>query len=244
MNLPYGFKAALQQFTIIPITLSEYSAAQSARAIGYLPLVGAVLGLTLCSLAWLLGGWLTAWPLAILLTILQIILTGGLHEDGLADVADSFGARSIDRAVAILKDSRLGTFGVLALILLLMTRVGGIWGCLNAEQNLGVIAAVFSLARVTPLMIVADLPYFSSSSQTALINRAAGSLTAVPVVLSFILSALFLGDIGRFLLALLIILLSGRLLIWLFKRNFSGYNGDCLGSAICVTEMLLWVAIA
>ncbi|RPI76678.1 MAG: adenosylcobinamide-GDP ribazoletransferase [Desulfobacteraceae bacterium] len=118
-----GLISAIRTLTIIPIPgkiEDNFSAALS-----WFPLVGFFIGSLLFGLAWL---WLQIiglhWPEgnALLLVLFQIILTRGLHLDGLADWADSWGGRDRQHRLAIMKDSRIGSFGVLALVATLLAK--------------------------------------------------------------------------------------------------------------------------
>jgi len=93
-----------------------------SRATRWFPLVGALVGLLLGLLAWLAAMALPPGPAAVLVLIAGVLITGAFHEDGLADVADSAGAFGIDRKLEIMRDSRVGTYGALALLLLVLAK--------------------------------------------------------------------------------------------------------------------------
>ena len=91
----------------------------------WFPLVGLVLGAIGCLLFWLLPNSLSFWSQAVLIVGVGMLLTGGFHEDGLADTADALGgAYDAERVMVILKDSRIGAFGGMALFVALALRVG------------------------------------------------------------------------------------------------------------------------
>src|SRR5262245_51603355 len=116
-------RAAVVFLTRIPLGGFPYSEAEWARAAAWFPLVGSLVGALAAGAWWVVrpAGDLVA---AIVAVIVCLVITGALHEDGLADTADALGGAT-DRAkmFAILKDSRIGTFGAAALALSLLLRV-------------------------------------------------------------------------------------------------------------------------
>lgn len=112
-----GFRTAVGFLTRIPVRHHEVTSEQMGAAVGWFPAVGAVIGLV-TGTVFAAGAWLLPGPAAASLAlVVSALLTGGFHEDGLADVADAFGGGySSDDVRRILKDSRHGTFGVLALV--------------------------------------------------------------------------------------------------------------------------------
>ena len=126
---------ALQFFTRIPVTgrlaaWVGYSPDLLRASAGHFPGVGVLVGLLAASVFWLINGLLpqtafSPFVAAALSTVATVLLTGGFHEDGLADVADGLGG-SLERARAleIMKDSRVGAFGAMALVLSLLVKIG------------------------------------------------------------------------------------------------------------------------
>ena len=85
-----------------------------ARGTVFFPVAGALIGVCDAFVCWLLGHWMGPFATACLVVLFDIRITGGLHLDGLADTTDAFGSlRDRDRMLEIMKDSRIGTFGVL-----------------------------------------------------------------------------------------------------------------------------------
>jgi adenosylcobinamide-GDP ribazoletransferase len=128
------FLLAIQFFTRIPVTgrLADwvgFSPAMLRASAAHFPGVGVVVGVLVGSLTALLLVGLAPSPFtplvaAVLGTVLSVMVTGGFHEDGLADVADGLGGSSDrERALVIMKDSRVGAFGVLAVVLALVAKV-------------------------------------------------------------------------------------------------------------------------
>ena len=116
-----SFKLMITFFTRIPIKKVHYSEEQWIKGIKYTPFVGAIIGGILCLAGFLLHHLIHRDVLSLLLLLLYIGITGGLHLDGLSDTSDGiFSNRSKDRILEIMKDSRIGAFGVISLILLMM----------------------------------------------------------------------------------------------------------------------------
>src|SRR5512145_1363019 len=119
----HGLVTALRTLTILPVPGSD--ASDMSRALPWFPLVGCLLGFLLWGLAWGFGFMAVFWPggTALVVVAASAILTRGLHLDGLADWADGFGGgRDKERTLAIMKDSHVGAFGVIALIIVLIAR--------------------------------------------------------------------------------------------------------------------------
>lgn len=128
MQYVEDFFRALQFLTRLQIMDHlDWSAEASGRSVRFFPLVGACIGAALGAVAWAAGSWWSGGPpravLAIGLLVLETALTGGLHIDGLMDTADGlFSGRSREKMLEIMKDSRVGSFGVIAFTLLALTK--------------------------------------------------------------------------------------------------------------------------
>lgn len=175
-----------------------------------------------------------------------LLLTGALHEDGLADSADALGAADRRQALAIMRDSRLGSFGCLALILSVGLRVAAIaalpgWAALAALIGAHAVsrAALASvLERLTPLRrdgLGADAGRPAEGQALAALGIAA----AIAV-----LAALVLADIGSALFALVAGGVGGLAALEVARRRFGGYTGDVLGGLQQCMEVAMLLAFA
>jgi adenosylcobinamide-GDP ribazoletransferase len=119
-----SFLAALQFLTSIPVPLKrELSPAQLGRATAYFPLVGVIIGLILAVLNWLLYYILPPSVINALLIVALVIITGALHLDGFADTCDGIaGHKTVEERWRVMHDSRTGAFGVVGVVLLLLTK--------------------------------------------------------------------------------------------------------------------------
>ncbi len=122
------FEIALSFLTVFKVRVDPAPELQEVGRSGWcFPLVGAIIGVLLVCIHWMLSGHLSVFLVAVLVTGSWIFLTGGLHLDGWTDCWDALAASvSPERRMQILKDSRLGTFGALGLILLLAAKTGSI----------------------------------------------------------------------------------------------------------------------
>src|SRR5689334_1916994 len=118
------FFHALRFLTVLPVPRSEdLDADWLVRASKFFPAVGIVVGAASALVLLVASHWWIGLVPAILAVAASVILTGALHEDGLADAADALGAGSREARLAIMKDSRIGTYGVLALAFTLALRI-------------------------------------------------------------------------------------------------------------------------
>jgi adenosylcobinamide-GDP ribazoletransferase len=160
------FLCAVQFLTRMPgIRFAQFEAAWMARSTIYFPLVGQIVGAL--SGAVLIGAaavWRGAVP-ATLAVALAAILTGALHEDGLADVADGFaGGRDPAQRLAIMKDSRVGTYGALALILSTLLKIAAL-STMPPHRGLWVLIAAHGAARAAAVVVMAALPYAADAAR-------------------------------------------------------------------------------
>lgn len=266
------FLLAVQFFSRIPVTgrlaaWAGWSPERQRASVAHLPGVG-----------WLVGAWGGAWLLAtsvllapsawmpavaaVVSTLATLWLTGGLHEDGLADVADGLGGCvPRERALEIMKDSRLGAYGAMALVMALLAKtalLAALIACGPLPAAL-VLCCIHVLSRMAPLAVMRRLPYVSQAATAKAAHLAgqplptralvAGALWCLPALaLPWLLAA---GQSGAARWSLLAgLLLSGTLATaavvrWL-RRRLGGMTGDCLGAAqqVCELAMLLAAAAA
>jgi len=256
------FLLALQFFTRIPVTGAVarwvgFSPEMQRASMGHFPGVGLLVGgAAACVFALFasLLGTSTASLLvaAVLSTATTAWLTGALHEDGLADVADGLaGGHNPAQALAIMKDSRIGAAGAVALLLALQTKVALL--ALLGGQSLATAAVALvgahGLSRVGPVLLLSVLPYVSSSdtakSQGIAGTRHGRSLwTALAWAVFPALGVAWYG--GLVFLACACLAAAGAwLALWrLFARRLQGYTGDCLGATQQVCEIAFYLGAA
>jgi len=158
-----GFLDAIQFMTILPLGKSREF--EPRRMVAYFPLVGLMIGILL---SFLDRGFLMLWsaPVAGLLDVFFLIaVTGAFHLDGLGDTADGlYGRRSREAALAIMKDSRIGVMGLIAIVCCLAAKWAGISGLEQHRHLLLVVIPVFSRSAI--LFGLRFLPYGRSEEGT------------------------------------------------------------------------------
>ena len=211
------------------------------RSVGWFPAVGAVVGALSGAVYWALHGPLGASIAAVLAVATGAIVTGGLHEDGLADTADALGGSTPEQRLEIMKDSRVGAFGVLALVLSTLVRVFAVSGLAPRDGLLALMMA-HMLGRTTAVAMMGVVPAATGSglghSYTAHLPRA---WTAVAIIVSAAAAA-GLGLPGAVSLAAAA---AGAALVGLVaRRAFGGTTGDVLGAVEQVAELAVLVSAA
>jgi adenosylcobinamide-GDP ribazoletransferase len=262
MNFVRHYLLALQFFTRVPVTgrlaaWVGYSPAMLRKSAAHFPGVGWLVGLAAALVhgALLLGLPATAHaPLvaAVFSTAFTVLLTGAFHEDGLADLADGLGgSQDRERALDIMKDSRVGAFGVLALVLALMGKVA-LLALLGTASVTLVCAALFFthvLSRFLPLGLIRLLPHVGDTARSKskpLADQISGTSLAVALLWTGAAVALVVcwlpgaHWVGAVLAAVLAWLWMWRLL----ARRLQGYTGDGLGATQQVCEIACYLGLA
>jgi len=226
-----SFATAAAFFTRLPLR-PEKVHRLGACVLGFAP-AGAVIGLIVGLIFLVLGGFgLPGLVCAFLALGCGLILTGALHEDGLADCADALGSKDRLQALAIMRDSRVGSFGAMALILSLGLRASVLVAIPSGVALAALIGAhafsrgalAMALERLEPartdgLGAMAGRP----QRQTALLALGLG--TAI-----LLLACLFFAGLGVGLFALVLGGLAGLAALEVARRRFGGYTGDALGA--------------
>lgn len=212
------------------------------RAAWAFPLVGALLGLGAALVQTLgLASGLPPVLAAILTTALLAVVTGALHEDGLADTADALGSvRDRARALEIMRDSRIGTFGALALGFVTATRIAAT-AALPLPGLVPAMVAAATLSRLAMVWLMAALPAARADGLGAAAGRPGPTVVVIATALGAALTALASGPIaaaGPILLAAALAILLGT---W-FRRRLGGQTGDTLGATQQLVEAAVLVA--
>ena len=216
------------------------------------PLAGIVAALP-SALLILIGSWLglSATTVAVIAVTAMVLVTGGLHEDGLGDVADGLGGHKPKaKALAIMKDSRIGAYGALALILSLALRVALLSELIWAHAGLAALAfvTVAAASRGAMAWLWSSLPSADPRGLAASVGQPSlrtGRIAGLVGGALLVVGGLFAG-----LLAAVLPLLLGLLILGQFRKfithRLGGQTGDCLGAAQQLTEIaaLLGFAIA
>jgi adenosylcobinamide-GDP ribazoletransferase len=242
------FLVALQFLTRLPVRLDRFDPRWLNDCVRHFPLVGALVGAFGATVLVAAVQIWPAWIAAVLALAATVALTGGFHEDGLADTFDALsGVVPRDRALAIMKDSRIGSYGALALGLSLLLRAALL--AVLATRPLGAaIAALLAshaFARAAAVGVMVSLPYGGDMEHA----KAKPLALAVPlrnfgIAMGWCaMLALALGAAGidpaRLLVAIAAAAVAALLMRAWLKRRLGGYTGDGLGA----TEQLAEIAV-
>jgi adenosylcobinamide-GDP ribazoletransferase len=237
-----GFLGAVAFLTRVPAGGGARRPEELARSVPWFPVVGAGVGLAVAAVY--AGAWrlLPPLPAAGVAVVAGICLTGAFHEDGLGDTADAFaGGWDRDSTVRILKDPRLGTFGVLAVAASLLLRVGLV-AALTPAAALAALPAAHALSRAVAVATMTVLPVagdtgLGASYALALSRRRA--LTGAAAGLALALALLGVAALWAAAAAALAAFLLGRLAV----RRIGGVTGDVLGAIQQFGEILVLLAL-
>lgn len=236
------FFLALSFYTRLPVPKGQdYS--QLPQASMYLPLVGWLAG-GITGLSFYVANLLWAQTIAVILALIAgILLTGAFHEDGFADVCDGFGGGyDKQRILDIMKDSQIGAYGALGLVLLMSLKIS-LLSTIAAPYVPLILLAGHSISRIQPLLLMRKYDYARSGStkggaaaykpttQELLI---AGTISLIPLLLLPLLCSL----------AIPLILLVNWQLGRYFYRHIGGYTGDCLGTSQQIAETVFYLAVS
>ena len=213
---------------------------------------------------WPLTGWLTAatmagvlygaslvlpYSVALLLAIAaRLLLTGALHEDGLADFFDGFGGggNNRERILAIMKDSHIGTYGVLALVLYMGLLFAALSNLSPSQAALAIVAAD-PFAKMLAALAISRLPY-ARTAQTAksgVVYRRPTLLASLGIAVQGLLPLSvclwYMRDLAFSVIVVLVPLAVLSFLFLYIKRRLGGYTGDCCGALCLLTELSLYI---
>ena len=237
-----GLATAVRYLTIVPWPArAGVPPAALGRAAGWFPVVGAALGALLAlidhGLARIFPGLLSA-----LLTVtVWKVFTGGLHLDGLADSLDALGGRTPEHRLVILRDSRIGTFGAVGLILVLMIEIVALSGLEPGLRWRALVAAPVLGRGVAPMLARVFAPARADGQgaafAAAVTRIGAGSALALAVVVA----VLVLSTAGALVTAAVVVgaLALARFLTW----RFGGLTGDVLGAVIELAELTVILVV-
>ena len=230
---------ALSFFTRIPVRIADFKETDLNHAAKYFPLVGVLVGFIAAAIY---GLAIMVWPMeiAVLASMAATIwLTGAFHEDGLADAADGLGGGwDKEQALTIMQDSRLGSFGAIALFLVLLGKFEAL-SQLSAPLLPGIMLAGHSLSRFAALLVIYTQSYVKASGKA---KPLATQLSKQELSLAALFGLLPLALLApRFLFALLPVAVVWCWFSYKFKKRLGGYTGDCLGAMQQLCELAFYL---
>jgi adenosylcobinamide-GDP ribazoletransferase len=235
---------AMQYFTRIRVPAwVGHAPERLTGAVRYFPAIGLIIGASGAAVMWLAALVLPAPLPAILSTAVTLLMTGAIHEDGLADTADGLGGGATrERALEIMKDPRVGVFGAIALMLMLLLKIATL-SLMPLLTAMAALVAAHAFSRFCAVLVIFASRYVGSADR----SRAAPVVEQVKIG-DVIVAALFglpaLALCGpRVLVAILVALMSVALLTRWCVRRIGGYTGDTLGATQQVAEIGCYVAL-
>lgn len=236
-----SLRSAVGFLTVVPVTRA---AADPGDRLGraYFPAVGALVGLV-SGIAFILGAAVvTTLVAAVAAVATGALLSGGLHLDGLADSADGLlGGGNRERRLEIMRDPRVGSFGAIALVLVLIGDVAAL-SAMTSARALAALVAAGALSRLALLAVVAFVPYSRTEGLgiAALGGHRVADL-AVGCLLTLVACVL---DIRRALVGAAMVTLTTLVVVSLARRRIGGATGDVYGACTEIGQLAALVAFA
>jgi len=237
------FLAALQFLTIIAIPWRrDAQKAQLGRCVGYFPVVGLIIGFILAGLSWIIRFVLPPGIADALLLVVLVILTGALHLDGLADTCDGLaGHKTAEDRWRIMRDSRVGGFGVIGIVLILLVK----YVSLNSIPGTLMIASLVLMpvaGRWAMTYAIFAYPYARPSGLGRVFKEGTRwPEFVVATIIAIVVAALAMKLVGLVILAIVLII-TIALAIY-FKKTFSGLTGDNYGAINEISEVSVLILV-
>lgn len=239
---------SLSFLTRIPISKDLLFERNLMDAAWSFPLIGALVGF-LGGMVALLLSYFNISPIIISFTTIGaiILLTGGLHEDGLADTADGFGSnKHPEDKIKIMRDSQIGVYGTLALIIAISVKAVALSELIHNDQFFTCIIALIVSGALSRSTIVGIAFFLEKASETGLAHFA-GKPRANVVGICFLISILlciFLLPLTKVLAMILLSIVTTVVIGFLSKKQINGYTGDILGTTQILSETALLIYLA
>lgn len=233
-----GVIVAAAFLTRLPVPVVA-DGADVGRATRWFPLVGGVIGGATALLAWALRDGIGLPPalIATLLAGLGAWVTGGIHLDGLADVADGFGGgRDTDGVLRIMRDPVIGSFGATALVLVLAVKMAALAALLERGGSLPYLVVAPVIARWTIPVLAAWLPY--ARAEGGLGQAVTAGRTTAGLLVATLVTALIAGAALRTTVVVpwALAIATAALLARAARRRIGGVTGDVFGASVELTE--------
>lgn len=249
------FLLALGFFTRIPVpSYADFQEADLNRSVKYFPLIGWLVGFIGCT-TFYISEYIFPHTVAVLISMLATIFaTGAFHEDGLADSADGIGGGwQSEQVLTIMQDSRLGTYGAVALFFVLMAKFQ-LLTAMHGDMVMLALLCGHPLSRLSAVWLMATLSYAKPSGKAkplaTQISRSdlwfANLFGLLPVFLLIILIQMTIGNWAA-TLGYICLLAGAEGAAWwwwraLLKRKINGYTGDTLGAVQQINEIMFYLA--
>ncbi len=238
------FLLALGFLSRLPVPADpDFNQQKLDGAARYFPAVGLLLGILMAAALWIFYSLFQQPLLAVLLCIaFGLLLTGAFHEDGLADSADGFGgAWQRDDVLRIMKDSRIGSYGSVALLMVLAIKAVSL-SALALPSAMAALLLAQPLSRWLAVSYLVDMRYVSGDGKSKPLATAMPSRHWLLAGLAILPALLFWSPTQWLLLAVALILFRAAFGHYL-QRRLGGYSGDTLGAAQQLSEVLIYLLL-
>ena len=232
---------ALIFFTRVPVKLAHFDEADLNKSTRYFPFIGILVGGFGAAVFWVCDLFLPLEIAVLLSMVATILLTGAFHEDGLADAVDGLGGGwSKEQVLTIMVDSRIGSYGAIGLVLMLLCKYQAL-----SYQAVGLIpvtlVAGHAISRLCAVLVMATQSYVKSEGKSKPIATQL-RLSDLVIATAFGLLPLAFMEL-RLLFALIPVIL-----VWLWfsakiNKRIGGYTGDCLGAMQQLTEVAFYIGL-
>ena len=240
MNLFKQCSAAFRFLTIIPLPGTLGTDLEDLKgALPFFPVVGIVLGLISGAAAWLSWQFLPSLVAAVIVTFVLLSFSGALHLDGLADCADGFfSSRERSRMLEIMRDSRIGVMGVIAVVMVLLLKVSVLSG-LERDDVVRAALVMPIAGRSALVMMIYLLPYVRKEGGlgSPFYSGGAGWSLLLALVLLFVAGFVVMGLKG--LVAVIVVMFVVFIFSRLCHRKIGGATGDTLGASCEIAETVV-----
>ena len=243
------FAIALQFMTRLPgLGNADWTKERERASVGYYPASGVVVGIIAALVYWPASQAFAPLLASLIAVAAAIITTGALHEDGLADVCDGIGGgQTRDKALAIMKDSHIGAYGTLGLIVLVGAKVIAL-SSLPAAMAIVALVGAHATSRAAILGVLATAHYARAEGGTAsavAAKPAADSWTVTGGTLALVVAAcLLIMPFSAVLAAFTGTAVLALAMRQAFMRKLGGYTGDCLGAVQQAGELGFYLGLA
>jgi len=235
------FLTAVQFFTRIPVDFKTFDGQDLNQAIRFFPLIGIIVGLLGAFVFFVLHPLLPLSIAVLMSMVVTILLTGAFHEDGLADAVDGLGGGwTREQALTIMVDSRIGSYGAIALVMALLIKHQAL-----VEQSahfipIGLVAG-HALSRLCAVYVMFTQSYVKSNGKSKPI---ATKISVYDLIMATFFGLLPLFWMPKFLLfALVPVFFVWRWFSLKIKTRLGGYTGDCLGAMQQLTEITFYISL-
>jgi len=240
------FMLSLSFFSRIPVPMSiPFSEERMNQSGRYFALVGLLLGCLCATVLWAAQLVFPATISVFIMMVFSLLLTGSFHEDGMTDMADGIGGgMTVERRLTIMKDSRIGTYGASALIMVLLGKFLMLSELIQFEQILVFIVVAYTLSRAVAASLIYDMSYVSetSTSKSKPLAQQQSRAELCILLITGVLPCLLLGLETTAVLILVMVVFRTLFKRWLYAR-IGGFTGDCLGAVQQISELLIYLSL-